>query len=244
MAYDEALADRLAGFLLKKVNKAVYEFGMIQDGDRIAVALSGGKDSFSLLRILRYRQRIMPEKVHIAAIHVIGDARGADMPEYPHLEDWLKQNKFDYLIRPTYLAHDEKLPMSCQRCTWNRRRTLFEMMSQLGCNKLAFGHHLDDLAQTVLLNLAHNGKLETMLPVRDYFDGAIKIIRPLMYVPETELKRFSAVNDFPPPPPECPRGEHSHRKLMKDLLLQMQKDCRTARVNLVRAALGKVERTL
>jgi tRNA(Ile)-lysidine synthase TilS/MesJ len=78
-----------------------------------------------------------------------------------------------------------------------------------------------------------------MAPVRDYFNGAIRIIRPLMYVPEAELKRFSNAHEFPSPPPECPRGEHSHRKLMKDVLLQMKKDCRKVTSNLVRSALSK-----
>ncbi|HEY3297073.1 MAG TPA: tRNA 2-thiocytidine(32) synthetase TtcA, partial [Armatimonadota bacterium] len=80
MAYDEQRANRLAHFLLKKLNRAVRDFGMIRDGDRIAVALSGGKDSFSLLRILQYRQRFVPENYTVAAVHVVGDSRGSDLP--------------------------------------------------------------------------------------------------------------------------------------------------------------------
>jgi len=237
MTRDETRAERISRFLVKKVNRAVYQYRMIEDGDRVAVALSGGKDSFSLLEILRYRQRAVPEKYSIAAIHVIGDARGTDIPPYPQLEEWLVTRKIGYSIRPTYMADDETLPMSCQRCTWNRRKTLFEMAVELGCNKIAFGHHLDDLAQTVLLNLSLHGRLETMAPVRNYFDGSLSIIRPLIYVPENELKRFASAHEFPPPPQECPRGEHSHRKQMKDILIQMQKACRQARYNLVRSAL-------
>ena len=140
--YDEARADRLAHFLLKKVNKAVRDFDMIAQGDRIAVALSGGKDSFTLLRILQYRQRFALEKYTVAALHVAGDARGPELGPHPALEDWLGVHQVEYLIRPIRLAEDEHLPMSCQRCTWNRRRTLFEMAVALSCNKLAFGHHV------------------------------------------------------------------------------------------------------
>ena len=137
MTYDAARADRLAHFLLKKVNAAVRDYNMIAPGDRIAIALSGGKDSFCLLRILQYRLRFARDKYEIAAVHVVGDARGPDMPRYTELESWLEQNGIEYLVRPTHIAHDEQLPMGCQRCTWNRRKTLFEMANDLGCNKLA-----------------------------------------------------------------------------------------------------------
>ena len=237
MTQNEARIDRLSHFLLKKVNKAVYEFDMIEDGDRIAVALSGGKDSFSLLEILRYRQRFAQEKYSLAAIHVVGDARGPEMPPYPQIEEWLCEQGIEYLIRPSHLPEDEQLPMSCERCTWNRRRTLFEMAKELGCNKIAFGHHLDDLAQTALLNLIYHGRIETMAPKADYFDGVFHVIRPLVYVPEREIVRFASSREFPAPPPPCPRGEHTQRRRMKDLIAEMKTDCRKAAQNLVRAAL-------
>jgi tRNA(Ile)-lysidine synthase TilS/MesJ len=239
MASDETICDRLAGFLTKKVNRAVYEFGMIEDGDRVAVALSGGKDSFSLLEGLRYRQRFVPERYSVVAVHVVGDARGPEMPPYPQLEDWLRANGHEYLIRQSFIPADEALPMSCERCTWNRRRTLFEMAKELGCNRVALGHHLDDMAQTALLNLIFQGRNETMEPMRDYFDGELKLIRPLMYVPEGELKRFAAVHEFPAPPPPCPRGEHTQRARMRELLREMQRECRSVKKNLVRSALGQ-----
>lgn len=237
MVGDDARAGRLASFLLKKVNKAVYEFDMILDGDRIAVALSGGKDSFSLLEILRYRQQHVPEKHTLAAVHVIGDARGPKLPPYPQLEEWLQESEIEYLIRPTFLPDDEKLPMTCERCTWNRRRTLFEMARDLGCNKVAFGHHLDDLAETALLNVIHHGRNETMALNAEYFGGALTVIRPLAYVPESELRRFASAHEFPSPPPTCPRGEHTQRQRAKELIAEMKRDCPRVKSNLVRSAL-------
>ena len=228
--------ERLAGNLMKKVNKAVYRYGMISDGDRIAVALSGGKDSFGLLEVLRYRQRFVPEKYSVAAIHVIGDARGPDIPPPTQLQEWLERQGIERLIRPTYLAENEILPMSCERCTWNRRRTLFEMARELGCNKIAFGHHLDDLAETALMNLVFHGKNETMSPTADYF-SELTLIRPLMLVPAHELVRFAAANDFPPPPDPCPIGCHTRRQWAKDLITEMRKACPKVTSNLVRAAL-------
>jgi len=232
----ESRAHRLASFMLKKVNKAVYEFEMIQDGDRIAVALSGGKDSFSLLEILRFRQRYVPEKYEVAAIHVIGDARGTDLPRPIEMETWLSERGIAYLIQPSHLAEDEQLPMTCGRCTWNRRRTLFEMARGLGCNKVAFGHHLDDLAETALMNLIRHGKCETMSPKAEYFGGALTIIRPLMYVPERDLVRLAAASGFPNPPDMCPLGDCTQRARAKELIAEMAKDARKVRENLVRAA--------
>ena len=237
MLHDDWIDGRSAHFLWKKVAKAVREFRMIDDGDRVAVALSGGKDSFSLLAILLYGRAYFHGDYSITALHVVGDARGPHLPPHPELEAWLRDRGIDYSIRPTFVAKDESLPCGCQRCTWNRRRTLFEMTKEMGCNKLAFGHHLDDLAQTALLNLAYHGKNETMAPTRRYFDGDLTIVRPLCYIRESELKRFSAAHPFPPPPSACPRGEHSHRRRMKEILFELRRDCRTAEWNLVQSAL-------
>lgn len=231
----------MAHFLLRKVNKAVRDFGMIQDGDRIAVALSGGKDSFSLLHLLDYRRRFAREKYEIFAIHVIGDARGRSLPPHPELAEWLDRNEVRYMISPTHIADDEQLPLPCPRCTWNRRRTLFEMAEKLSCNKLAFGHHLDDLAQTALLNLTFHGKNETMLPAREYFDGRITMIRPLVYVPERELKRFSRAYSFPPPPSPCPRGEHTERRRMRDIIIGLEHEHAGATWNIARSALKAMQ---
>jgi len=237
MAYDEAKSDRLAANITKTINKAVYEFEMIRDGDRIAVALSGGKDSFSLLRLLNFRLGSSPEKYSVVALHVVGDARGPEMPPYPAMEEWLKSHGYKYEIRPVHLPEGEALPMDCNRCTHNRRRTLMEMAHDLGCNKMAFGHHFDDFAQTTLMNLVHKGKLETIVPVRSYFGGVVTVIRPLLYVRESELKRFASVNDFPEPPPECPRGCYTDRKRMKDFILDVHRVNPNVRGNLVRPAL-------
>lgn len=235
----ESRAHRLASFMLKKVNRAVYEFEMIRDGDRIAVALSGGKDSFGLLEILRFGHRYVPEKYEVAAIHVIGDARGTDLPRPIGMETWLSERGIAHLIRPSHLAENEQIPMTCGRCTWNRRRTLFEMAKELGCNKVAFGHHLDDLAETALMNLIRHGKCETMSPKADYFDGDLMLIRPLIYVPERDLVRFAAASEFPAPPDPCPLGDCTQRSRAKELIAEMAKDARKVRQNLVRAALRK-----
>jgi tRNA 2-thiocytidine biosynthesis protein TtcA len=228
--------DRQAFWLLKPVNRAIREFGMIADGDGVAVALSGGKDSFSLLRLLDLRRQSAPEHYRLAAVHVLGDGSGP-LEAHAPLAAWLEGCGIEYRLAPLSLSEGETPPLDCQRCTWNRRRVLFETARELGCNVVAFGHHADDLAQTTLLNLMYNGAAETMAPRREYFDGALRVIRPLCTTPEADLRRFAQANDFPPPPPACPRGQASRRRLAAELLRQMVHSAPAARTNLLRAGL-------
>ncbi len=210
---------------------------MIRPGDRVAVALSGGKDSLSLLRLLDWRRKHLQEDYELIAIHVQGDTRGPDTPAYPPLADWVNVNGYHYEILPPDLPAGEPLPLNCQRCSRNRRRVLFQAAERHGCNVVAYGHHADDLAQTTLLNLLFHGRVETMPPVRDYFDGRFRLIRPLYRVPEKELRRFARACGFPPPPQQCPRGQCSQRELARDLLRQVPGRFRNVRANLVRAGL-------
>lgn len=234
-------SDRLAFWLMKNINKAIREFRMIHEGERVAVAVSGGKDSLSLLRLLDLRRKMVPEQYELVAIHVIGDSRGSGLPENPALIDWLKASGYAYVVEPLRLPEGEKLPMGCQRCTRARRKTLFEIAEQMGCRVVAFGHHADDLAQTTLLNLLYNGRVETMAPVREYFGGVMRVIRPLCYTAESDVRRFARVNDFPPPPPICPQSDLSRRKLVRDLIRQAERGCQDARINLLRAGLAGLE---
>jgi tRNA(Ile)-lysidine synthase TilS/MesJ len=159
--------DRVAFFLLKRVVRACKEFDLLADGDRVAVAVSGGKDSFL--------------------------------------------------------------------CSWNRRKTLFDATVGLGCNKLAFGHNADDAAATTLLNLLFNGRLETMVPCVEFFDGVVTVIRPLIYLPEKELARYGQAAGFPDPP-LCSQGLGSRRVQIRGLLRQFGRDQNQIRANLWRAA--------
>jgi tRNA 2-thiocytidine biosynthesis protein TtcA len=231
--------ERLAYWLSKSVNRSIRRHGMIRDGERVAVAVSGGKDSLTLLRLLDWRRRQSREKYELLAIHIVGDARGRETPEHPPLQSWLETEGYDYVMEPTHLAADEAHPLPCQRCTWNRRRSLFEIAGRHGCGVVAYGHHADDLAQTTLLNLIFHGRVETMAPVRNYFDGRLRLIRPLFETPEKDLTRFAQACGFPSSPPECPQGRHSQRELVRELLRRAQKANPRARTNLLRAGLGK-----
>jgi len=231
---ERTLTERLGDYLLKKVNKAVHEHGLIEDGDRIVVAVSGGSDSLSLLQLLQKRQRSVPEKVALIAVHVYDDA-GADERPHKDLEAWFRTSGVEYAFEPMEVPADEPRPLSCFRCAWHRRKALFLTADRLNCSKVAFGHHADDVAETALLNLFYSGRLESMEPRVEFFGGKITVIRPLIYMPKKELTRFAQADSFPPPPPCCSNSLTSRRARMQAILQELERDHQGARSNVLRA---------
>jgi tRNA 2-thiocytidine biosynthesis protein TtcA len=226
---------RVAFFLLKSVARACKEFDLLADGDRVAVAVSGGKDSRALLDLLLgYRARV-PFSYDLVALHVVGASAG--FPDLrPELEPWFRGLGVEYHFISLELPPGEPLPLDCHRCAWNRRKALFTAAVELGCNKLALGHHADDAAATTLLSLMYGGRLETMRPRREFFDETVTVIRPLIYLPEKELARYARAAGFPDVPPPCPQALTSKRAQVKALLRHFGRDQRQIRANLWRAA--------
>jgi tRNA(Ile)-lysidine synthase TilS/MesJ len=226
--------DRIARFLLKDVTRAVGEFALIDEGDCVAVAVSGGKDSRAMLDLLLRHRRKVPYDYRVVAIHVVGTHAG--LPDLrPDLEPWLESLGVDYRFVPLALSPDEPLPLNCFRCSWNRRKTLFTTAFDLGCKKLALGHHADDAAVTTLMNLMFNGKLETMEPRVVFFDGAVTLIRPIIYLAEKALIRYAAAAAYPDRPP-CPWEAESRRTQLEAFLHQFGREQEQIRTNLWRTA--------
>jgi tRNA 2-thiocytidine biosynthesis protein TtcA len=232
--------DRVAFFLLKPVARACKEFDLLAEGDRVAVAVSGGKDSRVLLDLLlRYGERV-PFSYDLVALHVVGTSAG--FPDLrPELEPWFRELGVEYRFVPLELPPEEPLPLDCHRCSWNRRKALFTATVELGCNKLAFGHHADDAAATTLLNLMFGGRLETMLPCHEFFDDKVTLVRPLIYVLEKEIVRYAKAVGFPDPSPLCPQGLTSKRAQVETLLRHFGRDQKQIRANLWRAARRAME---
>ncbi len=234
---DEKKISKMAHWLLKDVNKAVYQYAMIEEGDRIAVGVSGGKDSLSLLKLLDIRIRSAPEKYSIFAVHISGNTNGPVEPAYPPLVDWLESSGIEYHLAPLELSDRDTLPLNCHRCTWNRKRQIFQIAEQLGCNVIALGHHADDLAETTLMNLLFHGRTQTISPVSDYFEGKFRLIRPLCFIPEKKLASFARLNQFPTNPQRCPQEADSQRTLARDFLDQINREYPNVRLNLINAGL-------
>ncbi len=205
-----ATPESIARYLLKSVNRAVREFEMLADGDRVAVGVSGGKDSRTLLELL-VRGVDIPGHYDVVAIHVDGNDVG--LPDQrPALEPWFRALGVPYTIARLALPEEEPLPLDCFRCAWNRRKALFLAAEQQGCNKIALGHHADDAAVTTLLSILYKGRIEPLSPRREYFDKQFLAIRPLIYVTERDIRRYARACGWEfPPELDCPQGEQSSR---------------------------------
>jgi tRNA(Ile)-lysidine synthase TilS/MesJ len=225
-------------YLLKKLNKCHREHQLLADGDRIALALSGGKDSCTLLDVLLQRRGL--ERYTIVAIHVLpaSDMACGARAEETALRAWLETLGVTYrFVRAEEAGGEPRRAQQspCFYCAWRRRKALFQAAQEVGCNKLAMAHNADDVAETTLLNLFYQAHLGTMQPQVPLLDGALTLIRPLSYVPEEEIVRYAEEAAFPPPPPPCPVAEDSKRTLMRQILRMVEKEQPRAKVYLRRA---------
>ena len=231
--------------LLRDVGRAIGDFDLVNDGDRIMVAVSGGKDSYSLLVLLRALQRRAPVRFELIAVHLDQGHPGYDGAP---LARWLAQEGFEHRIlhENTYAIVTDKIPEGktyCSLCSRLRRGILYKVADQLGCNKIALGHHRDDALETLLLNLFFAGKLAAMPARLVSDDGAHVVISPLIYCAEEILARYASERAFPILPCNlCGSQSEAQRKQMKALISRMEEEHPQVR-NSMLAALGNVNPT-
>ncbi len=232
-------ADRLAYYLLKSIAKANRLFGLFSPGERIAVAVSGGKDSAALLELLcRWRglPRLDLVAVHVSPSGVAGCDGGADPAG---LEAWFRQIGVPYRIVPMEppAGKPRRAEMGpCFHCAWRRRKALFYAAKELGCRRVALAHHADDAAVTTLLNLVYHGRCQTMAPVLEMFGGEIVLIRPLFLVEERDLVTFVRALDLPFQLSTCDRGQDTRRASLAGILRQLEALNPRVKRSLLRAA--------
>jgi tRNA 2-thiocytidine biosynthesis protein TtcA len=220
----------------RDVGKAIHHYDMISDGDRIIVGVSGGKDSLSLLWILNERLSRIPIKYKLFPVYID--------PGFPEgfadeLSAFLRLMSFDLRVEKTdygIAAHSAtNLENPCFLCARLRRKRIFEIADELGCSKIAFGHHKDDIIETFFLNMCYAGNISTMRPMQPFFKGQISIIRPLAYVEENSIKRFATNKQFPEFIHPCPYATISKRKEIKEWLNQLYKTNKKIRGNIFRS---------
>jgi len=228
---DAARVDRLAFYLLKGVNRAVREHEMIAEGARVFVAVSGGKDSLTLLDLLHRRRRLAREGYDLIAGHVRSDgACGRGVP-VAWLDAWCREREIPLVTGDLRVADEIRAggAGACFLCARRRRRAVMELARAHDCRLVALGHHADDLAETALLNLFFNARLETMAPRVALFRGEMTVIRPLAYLEERDIVTFARASSYPILGEPCPYGETSQRALVRRLLRELESGHHTAK---------------
>jgi tRNA 2-thiocytidine biosynthesis protein TtcA len=223
---------RTTRFYLRKVNRAVSTYGLLASGDRIAVAVSGGKDSLALLRLLRDRREFYPPPYEVVALHVAYIGWDVGSPPREAMADHFRREGVPYEIVEADFTGET---VDCFRCSWVRRKALFAAAQRLACNKLALAHHMEDIVETTLLNLFQHGRLERPEPSTALFGGRLTLIRPLVFFTAHELRRFAKICDLPVYESTCPFSQTSQRAQIGAFLRELQKSRREIYINVYRA---------
>ncbi|MBF0202087.1 MAG: tRNA 2-thiocytidine(32) synthetase TtcA [Desulfamplus sp.] len=225
---------------LKKLShftgRAIHDYSMIDDRDSILVAVSGGEDSLAMLELLFLLQKRAPVRFKLFPVHV-DPGFGGDMSA--SLEYYIKGRYGNLLVDYTHhgvIAHSTKNRENpCFLCSRLRRKRLFEIARDLGCSKIAMGHHKDDIIETLFINMCYSGRMGTMTPYQKFFGGEITVIRPLAYADKRDIKKFAVTQGFPELINPCPSDGFTKRSQVRALLNELYKTNRNIKGNLFRA---------
>jgi len=219
-------------YVSKRVGKASVEYDMLNDNDLILVAVSGGKDSMALLELLRLRRNFIPIDYTIEAAFI-----DAGIPDFPldDLKAFFEREKIPFHVkRAEALCEKDWSEIDCFTCSRIRRKLLFETANELGIKKIAMGHHLDDIAETIMMNLIFRGEIGAMCPKQDFFDGELSIIRPLAYLQKSEIEKFvEEQNIYFCPKNQCPNSDETKRIMIRNLLNDLEKENHQAKKNIL-----------
>ncbi|WP_420932852.1 tRNA 2-thiocytidine(32) synthetase TtcA [Alteromonas sp. A081] len=213
--------NKLQKRLRRNVGKAIADFGMIEENDKVMVCLSGGKDSYTMLDILMFLKRVAPIHFDIVAVNL--DQKQPGFPEHI-LPEYLTRLGVAYQIveEDTYSIVKDKIPegkTTCSLCSRLRRGILYRTAKELGATKIALGHHRDDMLETFFLNMFHGGKLKSMPPKLVSDNGEHIVIRPLAYCTESDIQEYSTLSDFPIIPCNlCGSQDNLQRQHIKGML--------------------------
>lgn len=214
--------------LFRRLGKAIYDYNMISNNDKILIALSGGKDSFTLLHSLDIMRKKAPINFELFCCIVHSGFLGFDTTR---IEEWLKDNNYNYRIEHSNIyesvfLNPVKAKDGCFHCARQRKSVLYRVAEETNCNKIALGHHREDFIESFFMSVMYNGIIETMLPIFDTKKHKFKVIRPLVYVSEATTTSYAIQNKFPVTHCYCPLHDNDkmRRKKIKKFLLDFEKN--------------------
>jgi tRNA 2-thiocytidine biosynthesis protein TtcA len=226
--------------LLRKVGEAISRFNMIRDGDRVAVGLSGGKDSVTLLEALRLLQQRAPVSFSVCAFTV---EQGKFLRPIAPFGDYLKERGIDWLYRrdnPSLRLIEEQPDHGCDVCSRFRRRAVYQIGKELGANVIAFGHTADDFCEALLRNAMFTGRLSALPPVTYSRQKDFRLIRPLVFVTEDVTSKFAASLGAPVIPCGCSQKTGTVRRSLRDIFADLEREHPFIKENLL-SAMGNIQ---
>ena len=226
--------------LRKRLEQAILKHGMLAEGDRVLVGVSGGADSLALLKLLTGPLLFVPKPDLVLAVYVDLGFEGDNENGSQHMERYFQQEGYTYRLEKTDigpLAHSDynRKASPCFLCSRLRRKRLFELARDNRCNKLALAHNKDDVIETFLLNIFFAREISTMLPYQAFFGGDFYLMRPLAYIEESLLKRFAREAELPVVENPCPTAKNTKRQYIKDLIKKLDGDHRGVKENIFKA---------
>lgn len=228
--------------ILGYARKAINDFNMIEDGDKIAVGLSGGKDSILTLMTLALLRKFYPKKFDVIAITLDMGMDGFDVTP---LRELCNEIEVEYIVEETHIkeivfdVRNEKSP--CSLCANLRRGILYDTAKKNGCNKVALGHHMDDVMETFFMSLIYEGRIHTFLPVTYLSRKDLHVIRPMIYTPESEIRHLVKKYDVKVVKNNCPANGETKRQYIKDLINNMAKENKGVRESVFGAIMRSEE---
>jgi tRNA 2-thiocytidine biosynthesis protein TtcA len=219
---------RLHRSLKSRMERGIVDFGMIRPGDRIAIGVSGGPDSLSLLNLFLDGFGYVTNDFTLLAVHVdLGFDRPEEKKNRQILESHFQNLRVDYRIVQSRIADEILSPDAkknpCFLCSLKRRKRIYEIAYEEKCNKIAYGHHQDDIIETLLLNILYGRKIGTMYPVQPIFKNRMMLIRPFVYIKESQIKKFADESRLPELPRLCPMDGNTRRQHVKEMIAVLQK---------------------
>lgn len=206
----------------RKAGKAIYDYDLIQSGDKILIGVSGGKDSLALLEVLALRARAPKQEYSVVAAHIAVENVAYEV-DGKYIADFCERLGVKFVQRTIQSEVNEgSAKPVCFVCAWNRRKALFEIAREAGCNKLALGHHRDDAIESLLMSMMFNGTIASMPPKLDMFEHAFTLIRPFIYLTNEETRQYAVYRDFKNQKKKCPYEKATNRNAVAEIIRQME----------------------